>query len=214
MAGLQVSVAPRSTPLWEAAAEFVRSRYAHAYGADITPDPDCFIVARTDGSDRIVGCGGMTFHSGAGFFSERYLHRPLEETLAGLTVDAVERTDVVEIGAFAGQGGTGAELVRLLPIVAWCHGMRFILCTVTDTLVETLRRLEVPFHQLGPAVPDWMNAPERQRWGRYYDHHPTTGVIPLDSIGTLMRNCTGRYNFLDLRVATRRPGRGVLADAR
>ncbi|MFR9776105.1 thermostable hemolysin [Micromonospora sp. MS34] len=215
---LRVRVASRPSPQWDAAAAFVRTGYAENYGALIEPVPDCFVLAARHHPDRpeeILACGGMTFNSSRGFFSERYLDHPLEEALQRVAGTPVSRDDVVEVGSFVAVGGSGAELIRLLPLLAWCQGMRFALCTATGPLAAALPQFGVPFLSLGRARPTWMTPGERRRWGTYYDHAPTTGLVPLDRIGDLMRACTGRYRFLNLDVALRRAlPREALTDAR
>ncbi|MET7669459.1 thermostable hemolysin [Micromonospora luteifusca] len=215
---LRVRVVSTASPEWAAAASFVRTGYAETYGAQIDPAPDCFVVAakhRPDGREEIVACGGMTFDSPQGFFSERYLDRSLEGSLQQVDGAPVARDDVVEVGSFMATGGSGAELIRLLPLLAWCQGMRYALCTATGQLAEALPQFGVPFVPLVRARPSWMSADERARWGTYYDHAPTTGLVPLDRIGELVRSCTGRYRFLTLDVALRPHLRQeALADAR
>ncbi|SBT43292.1 thermostable hemolysin [Micromonospora narathiwatensis] len=211
---LRVRVATPPSPEWDAAAAFVRTGYAEIYNALIDPAPDRFVVATRQRSGRpeeIVACGGMTFHSHQGFFSERYLDQPLEEVLRRVAGAPVSRDDVVEVGSFVAVGGSGAELIRLLPLIAWCQGMRFALCTATAPLAAALPQFGVPFVSLGRARPTWMSAGERLRWGTYYDQAPTTGLVPLDRIGDLVRACTGRYRFDNLDVALRRdlPGETV-----
>jgi hypothetical protein len=157
----------------------------------------------------------MTFDSPRGFFSERYLDNPLEQSLREIGGTAVTRDDVVEVGSFVATGGSGAELIRLLPLLAWCQGMRYALCTATGPLAEVLPQFGVPFVPLGQARPTWMSDGERSRWGTYYDHAPTTGLVPLDRLGELVRSCTGRYRFRTLDIALRTDlRREVVADAR
>ncbi|MEV1143951.1 thermostable hemolysin [Micromonospora sp. NPDC049799] len=215
---LRVRVTSPPSPEWDAASAFVRAGYAEIYGALIDPSPDCFVLAarhRPDRLEEIVACGGMTFNSPRGFFSERYLDHSLEEALQRVAGAPVSRDDVVEVGSFVAVGGSGAELIRLLPLLAWCQGMRYALCTATGPLAAALPQFGVPFLALGRARPTWMTPSERRRWGTYYDHAPTTGLVPLDRIGDLVRACTGRYRFLNLDVALRRTlPREAMTDAR
>lgn len=215
---LRVRVTGPASPEWDAAAAFVRAGYADMYGALIDPSPDCFVVAARQHPDRpeeIRACGGMTFNSPRGFFSERYLDHSLEEALQRAAGAPVSRDDVVEVGSFVAVGGNGAELIQLLPLLAWCQGMRFALCTATGPLAAALPQFGVPFLPLGRARPTWMTPGEHRRWGTYYDHAPTTGLVPLDRLGELVRACTGRYRFLNLDVALRRTlPRETMTDAR
>ncbi|WP_058045510.1 thermostable hemolysin [Streptomyces roseifaciens] len=202
---MHISVAARLSQDWSAASDFVRARYERAYGADILPDPDCFVIARKQEGrgGRIIACGGLTFNSDRGFFSERYLDRPVDEVVGAATGEACDREDLVEVGSLAGGGGAGLELVRLLPILSWCHGMRFLMCTVTTELAQTLDRVGIEFQPLAESSADRLTEFERQRWGTYYDHRPMVGVIRLEGISHLFSQTTGKYNFTNLQVALR-----------
>jgi hypothetical protein len=207
---MHISVAARLSTDWSAASDFVRARYARVYGADILPDPDCFIIARRTASasapeagQQIVACGGLTFNSDRGFFSERYLDQPIDRVVQAVTGQTCDREGIVEVGSLAGGGGAGLELVRLLPILSWCQGMRFLMCTVTAELTRTLDRIGIEFRPLVESSAVRLTAFERQRWGTYYDHRPMVGVIDLEGISGLFSQTTGKYNFTNLQVALR-----------
>ncbi|MEI7033730.1 thermostable hemolysin [Streptomyces pratensis] len=197
---LKISSAPRTTDAWRDAGALARSVYAAAYAADIRPDPDAFIIATAtapDGTASIVGCAGCTHASARPFFSERYLDQPIEEVIAETTGRPVARERIIEIGALAGQGGSGREMTRLIPIIAWCMGMEYILCTVTEPLRLSLEELGITFTVLGPADPDRLPAEERRSWGTYYDRKPQVGCIELRVLAPLFAGATGRYTFLE-----------------
>ncbi|MEU2716171.1 thermostable hemolysin [Streptomyces sp. NPDC007205] len=222
---MRITVANRLTPSWSSASDFARERYSKAFGADVIPAPDYFIVASgtqqeeydgTDPADRILACVGMTFDSERGFFSERYLGgEPVEEAVARVTGATCTRDSIVEIGSLAGGGDrSGLELIRLTPIIAWCQGLRYILCTATGQLARTLDRLGIPFKPIVSADASTLDDFERERWGTYYQQTPRTGVIPLHAIGALLSSTTGRYRFsgLDIELTAGRQEK-VLADA-
>ncbi|MFB7248893.1 hypothetical protein CW362_30135 [Streptomyces populi] len=204
---MRISIANRLTPAWSEASDFARERYSKAFGADVIPAPDYFIVAVDDPASEdqaapLLACVGMTFDSERGFFSERYLGgEPVEEAVARVTGTSCSRDSIVEIGSLAGGGNqSGLELIRLTPIVAWCQGLKYILCTATGQLSRTLDRLGIPFKPIASADSGTMEEFERQRWGTYYQQTPRTGVIPLHAIGALLSSTTGRYRFADLDI--------------
>ncbi|MER6346976.1 thermostable hemolysin [Streptomyces sp. NPDC001595] len=199
---MEIAIAESGTSEYHEARTFAQNSYRKAYGATTAPRPDRFVTVREAAGGPIVACAGLTGPRPEGFFSENYLGEPVERVLASVVDLAPERGEVVEVGPLAGAGGAGGELIRLLPIIAWCQGKRFILATVTDKVERSMAGAGVPFMPLRQATTDWMDATARSSWGTYYDRSPITGVVPLDSIGHLINSLTGRYNFVELAVRT------------
>jgi hypothetical protein len=178
---MKIRTLSKGSPRWDEAVGLVQERYAAMFGAHIRPDPDMFVTC-SKGS-TISACAGLTFAGPGPFFSERYLRRPVDETVSTM-LSASSRRSVVEIGQLASRGGrSGLELVKVLPIVAWCSGMSFILCTATAELRGLLQAVDVPFVPLVAASPAVLTDAERIGWGRYYEQDPQTGLVPLVTVG-------------------------------
>jgi hypothetical protein len=193
-------MAPRGTDAWHEAREFARATYAEIHQAAIKPDPDAFIIAAgpdAEGAPTVQGCAGCTYASQEPFFSERYLDTTAEQAIEKHTGAPVDRSRIVEIGALAGPGGAGQEMVRLIPIIAWCTGMEYILCTVTARLRHLLQQLDITLTVLGDADPERLDTGERASWGTYYDQLPQVGFIELRVLAPLFAGATGRYAFLE-----------------
>ncbi|WP_030346859.1 thermostable hemolysin [Streptomyces sp. NRRL S-1022] len=199
---MEIAIVQSGTPEYQEARTFAQHAYRKAYGATTAPSPDRFVTVREAPGGPVAACAGLTGPGSRGFFSENYLGVPVERVLASVVEAAPERDEVVEVGPLAGSGGAGGELIRLLPIIAWCQGKRFILATVTDKVERSMAGAGVPFLPLRQATTHWMDEVTRADWGTYYDRSPTTGVVPLDSIGRLINSLTGRYNFVELAVRT------------
>ncbi|MFG2827443.1 thermostable hemolysin [Streptomyces sp. NPDC048434] len=204
---MQIDLAHRSTSSWVDAADLAREVYAQAYGADVAPRPDSFIVARPACGGAVepcapLACAGLTFGRDQELFSERYLDTGVEAAaLAHLGV-TVDRRRVVEVGALATRRvSVGRELIRATPIISWCLGMEYILCTVTRSLITTLGRTGICFVPFGPADPSRLAPDEAARWGSYYDHEPQVGVIALNALDRLFSDTTGRYSVTDLQLS-------------
>ncbi|MFC8174153.1 thermostable hemolysin [Streptomyces sp. NPDC057242] len=198
---LKISLALRDTDGWHRAGELARTTYAETHAADVKPDPDAFVLAVPSERDPVPGgtvlaCAGCTYAApDRPFFSERYLGTRIEEAIAARTGTPVDRDRIIEIGALAGPGGAGRELIRVIPIIAWTMGMEHILCTVTRQLRDLLARLDINYTVLGEADPDHLTPEERAAWGTYYDQRPTVGFIDLARLAGLFAGATGRYAF-------------------
>lgn len=206
---MRIALAQRMTDAWLAAVELARKAYRDAYDADVLPAPDLFITAHApdpaahDGQGRLVGCAGLTFgRPDRPLFSERYLDGPVEKVLQTRLGVTVDRRRVVEVGALAsGERHAGREVIRLTPIISWCLGMEYILCTATQSLMAGLARAGITFEPLSPADPSRLEPGQLAQWGTYYEQEPQVGVIPLNALHRLFTEATGRYRFFDgLRI--------------
>ncbi|MER0477677.1 thermostable hemolysin [Streptomyces sp. Edi2] len=204
---MQIDLAHRATSAWLDAADLAREVYAQAYGAEVAPRPDSFIVARPACGGAAepcppLACAGLTFGREQELFSERYLDTGVEAAVLAHLGVTVDRRRVVEVGALATRRvSVGRELIRATPIISWCLGMEYILCTVTRSLITTLGRTGICFVPFGPADPGRLSPDEAARWGSYYDHQPQVGVIALNALDRLFSDTTGRYSVTDLQLS-------------
>ncbi|MEU6328623.1 MULTISPECIES: thermostable hemolysin [unclassified Streptomyces] len=204
---MQIDLAHRATSAWLDAADLAREVYAQAYGADVAPRPDSFIVARPACGGAAepcppLACAGLTFGREQELFSERYLDTGVEAAVRAHLGVTVDRRRVVEVGALATRRvSVGRELIRATPIISWCLGMEYILCTVTRSLITTLGRTGICFVPFGPADPGRLSPDEAACWGSYYDHQPQVGVIALNALDRLFSDTTGRYSVTDLQLS-------------
>ncbi|PTL81304.1 thermostable hemolysin [Vitiosangium sp. GDMCC 1.1324] len=202
---MRISLIRRSSELWNPCVELVRQKYASSYGADVMPRPDAFLAGFMDetpgGSLKVDACAGLTFGSERPFFSERYLDETVEAAISRVSGVQADRRRIIEVGALAsGKGGAGSEIIRLTPLVTWCLGMQYILCTATAALVTVFSRLSIPFTPIQAAERERLDPSDQDRWGSYYESGPRTGVISLKDIALLFANSTGRYSFADPEV--------------
>ncbi|WP_329180543.1 thermostable hemolysin [Streptomyces decoyicus] len=204
---MQIDLAHRASSSWLDAADLAREVYAQAYGADVAPRPDSFIVARPDCGGAAepcppLACAGLTFGRDQELFSERYLDTGIEAAALDRLGVTMDRRRVVEVGALATRrASVGRELIRATPIISWCLGMEYILCTATRSLITTLARTGICFEPFGPADPDRLPPDEAARWGSYYDQKPQVGVIALNALDRLFSDTTGRYSVTDLQLS-------------
>ncbi len=178
----------RGTALWSMALEQIRRRYAEAFDAVPSSDPDCFVVAyepaeRCGGTGTVRSSVGLTFGTGRPFFCERYLSGRAEDVLREHMRRPCERTEIVEVGPLAAESaGAGAELITILPTLVRDLGRRYGVMTVTRQLTALLRRIGYSFEPIAEARSDQLPPDERRQWGTYYQQAPRTGLIRVDRI--------------------------------
>lgn len=189
----------------EEARKYIADIYYKNYGATISPDPDIIIASRNKETAVLIACTGISFVSSAQpLFSERYLSAPLDETILQKTGLKLARHQVVEIGSLASDNpNAAADLIRLMPIIAWFMGSKAILCTSTRRLRKLLAFHQVPFCTLSEASPEKLSPDMRASWGTYYAQAPQTGVILLEQCGHLFNQFCGRLVFSEFEHITR-----------
>jgi hypothetical protein len=177
---------------WRRSVALVRRQYHKQFGADVDPSPDAFITYQTPqarprrgapagaGAGNILACIGLTRPSAQPFFSELYLDDPIESIVERIEGTDCPRDDVAEFGSLASRSANaGFELVRHLPVVAWCQGSRYVLLTVTATVASYLERVGIHFQPVVAADPARLGAGNAERWGTYYDNEPTAGYVDV-----------------------------------
>ena len=199
---LSVRVIDRSSLDWEQAEYLVQQTYRRRFDAVIQPNPDRFAVVFRDqdgcGSEMLA-CAGIKFGEKGKLFSEQYLDEPIEVIMQRQLCEPVPRNSIVEIGALASTGRkAGSELVRLLPMIVWCLGHRFALCTATGELQLLFRRFDINFTPLRDASVNRLPAAPRP------GDRTTTGrrkrIYRMDLLWTLFVRNTGRYQVADIAI--------------
>jgi hypothetical protein len=154
------------------AESFVRRDYARAYGADVRHFlPQLMSLRSTDGALRAVL--GFRPARGGPLFLEHYLDQPVEQVL-GLRIGATaSRARLVEVGNLAVAHAGGARwLIAALTAYLHAAGVDWAVFTAVTTLRNAFARLGVELVTLAAADAARLPAPERARWGRYYDTAP------------------------------------------
>jgi hypothetical protein len=139
------------------------------------------LLMLTDASGSLHGVAGSRVAATGDLFLERYLSRPIEETLAERGGAPPQRAQIVEVGNFACRSSRLAR--RFIALLPWFL-LECELTWVTFTATAALRRL---LHNVGARCMD-LGAAEgacvrsgADDWGRYYMHDPRVmaGYLPL-----------------------------------
>lgn len=175
-----VRVTESQTPLWVQATETVKKKFHSSYNATIEPNPQYFAVT-LDHEERILSCAGITFADNGTLFSEQYLDQPIEKILSARLEKMIERSTIVEIGSLISHHVTaGTIMVNMIPLLAWCMGAHYLLCTVTPRVRKVMESCQIVFEPLLTADPDRLTNKNGADWGSYYSKLPVTGFIRVD----------------------------------
>lgn len=159
--------------------------FARRYGARVTSFAPNLLLLEREGI-ALAACGWRGAQTGA-LFLERYLDDPVEQAMARLARQRVERRRIVEVGNLAAEK-SGGSLHVILALSSHLSrlGYEWVVFTATQELVGIFSRLGLPLLALAKADPARLGA-EARAWGSYYDSAPivVAGRIRLafDALG-------------------------------
>jgi hypothetical protein len=144
--------------------------FARRFGARVTSfAPNLLLLERR--GQVLAACGWRGAHTGA-LFLERYLDRPIDQEVARLTRQRVDRERIVEVGNLAGEKfGSSLHIIVSLSAHLSRLGYEWVVFTATRELVGIFSKLGLPLLALAKAHPSRLGA-EAQAWGSYYDSEP------------------------------------------
>jgi len=166
--------------LWVQATEVVKEKFRSSYNASVEPSPQYFALT-LDSEERILSCAGITFADHRTLFSEQYLSQPIETILSERFEKTIDRSTIAEIGSLISHHLTaGMIMVNMIPLLAWCMGGHYLLCTVTPRVREMMESCQIDFEPLLTADPQRLANDGGKNWGSYYSKMPVTGFIRVD----------------------------------
>lgn len=168
-------------PLRQDVEAYIREVYSREYSANLTRFPET-LVALLDDRGEISCAAGVRF-SEDGFFSERYLARPIESLLDPVWASPVRREQIAEITSLAGtRPGASLILFQFMADFFRERSVSWLFFTATERLRAILRRSGAPVLDLDGADADCVDDPNQ--WGSYYAANPR--VVALhDSMQSL-----------------------------
>jgi len=178
---MNVQFLHRSHPARSEAESMVRSVYWHYYGA--TPSGFPPLMLAVVGGDGTMLCVAGLRTEEAGFFSEAYLDKPVENALSAEVREPVSRDKILEVTTLAcAHPGNASHLVNFILSHAAEQQIRWGLFTATRQLRCLFRRRSLDLIELEIARRDRLQ--DADAWGSYYDSDPVVcalSVPPLDA---------------------------------
>lgn len=167
---LDVSIAGRGGIESSEIEHFVRECYWERHQADIREFMPAFLTLRSNGN--LVGVLGFRPAEQARLFLEAYLDGPIEKILAQRIGIEPERSTIVEVGNLVSNSPGGARwLISSSTALFMGMGLRWAVLTATPALLNSFRKLRVPFAPVAPASKERIDDADKY-WGSYYDEQP------------------------------------------
>ena len=162
--------------------KMVMDRFLKDYGAVTEPNPDLFVALDQIANKNISGaCYGIQFASKHQLFSEAYLDHSIEHEVSKRFKKMVLREEIAEIGCFVSFNlpGSGSTLLRCMPWLFWSLGIRCVVITGTNHVIQLLRQHKIPFEPLESYPESKVSHQFKEQWGSYYQQSPVTGLIDI-----------------------------------
>ena len=166
--------------------QFIHTRYAETYDADISHFLPLLLASWRDG--EVAGVLGLRPGQSGRFFVENYLAQPMESVLSERLGESVSRASLIETGNLAGTRGSSQLLFIVLTEVLYRAGFRWVTFTATAQVSALLQRLGFAPQALCEADPRCLGE-QAEAWGSYYANRPW--VVAGDVVQahqTLQRN--------------------------
>ncbi|KTT26937.1 hypothetical protein SB14R_00590 [Pseudomonas oryzihabitans] len=158
-------------PARPATEAFIATRFALEHGARIAHFLPFLLTLRT-ADQSLQAAVGLRPARDQALFLETYLAQPVEACLAAALGQAIDRSEVVEVGNLAALSAGQARL--LIVVTTWLlarSGLRWVTFTGATRLINSFHRLGLAPQILAAADPARLGA-ERERWGSYYRNDP------------------------------------------
>src|SRR5882757_3427013 len=144
---------------------FIRNVYAAEYGAQLQTFPPRLFALMNERAEIMCAAGVRLQEDG--FFSELYLHSPIEQVLGTASKRAITRSEIFEVTTFASRAPRATmKFIKSLGLFGEQNGFAWTFFTLTQRLHRLVERLGHPLTHLADA--DYRRIPDHERWGTYY----------------------------------------------
>jgi hypothetical protein len=149
---------------------FVRRVFARRYQAAVSSfAPNLTLLEQRQ---QIIAAAGWRGAENGRLFLERYLDTPVEQAMARLADESVERRRIVEVGNLASErAGGSVQIILALAGHLAAEGYEWVVFTATAELIRIFAKLGLPLLALAPADPARLGE-EAKAWGNYYETAP------------------------------------------
>jgi hypothetical protein len=167
---------------------FIRNVYAAEYGALLQTFPSRIFTLLNDRGEIVCAAGLRS--QGDGFFSERYLDSPIEQTLGAVSKRTIARSEIFEVTTFASRMPRATVgFIEAIRGFGEANGFLWSFFTLTRRLQRLVERLGHPLTHLADA--DYRRISDHERWGTYYASEPKVFAIASPRLAINLDNSQG-----------------------
>ncbi|MBL4761128.1 MAG: thermostable hemolysin [Gammaproteobacteria bacterium] len=163
---------------------YISNKYLQVHGAHINEYLP--ILAGVQAGGELAGAFGLRPGQYRPMFLEQYLDAPIEQQVASITKQPVDRCALMEIGNLAiTRTGYGPLVMVLLSMSLAEAGYEWMVFTVTEQVERLMKCLGFEPHYLVSADPDRLDG-DQLLWGSYYQNNPRVMVGSLKTVSEII----------------------------
>ena len=173
---------------------YIAEKYEQAHKASISKFMPILLEMTKEGESQ-AALGLRPGHYKP-MFLEQYLDSPIEQQIAKLAKQPIDRCSLIEVGNLVvTQRRAGLLLFVILGKLVAEAGYEWLIFTVTGEVERLLRSLGFDPQYLVAADPARVKG-GTENWGHYYDNNPRVMVINLEKAVSVMKNSPALASIL------------------
>ena len=182
----EFSLHSERSPLRNQLEAYIAERYEQAHKASISKFMPILLEMTKEGESQ-VALGLRPGHYRP-MFLEQYLDSPIEQQIAKLTKQPIDRCSLIEVGNLVvSHRRAGLLLFVILGKLVAEAGFEWLIFTVTGEVERLMRSLGFDPQYLVAADPTRVKG-GTENWGFYYDNNPRVMAISSEKAVSVMKN--------------------------
>ena len=182
----EFSLHSEGSPLRNNLETYIAEKYKQAHKAFISKFMPLLMEMTMEGKPQAVL--GLRPGHYRPMFLEQYLDSPVEQQIAKLTKQPIDRCSLIEVGNLVvTQRSAGLLLFVILGKLVAEAGYEWLIFTVTGEVERLLRSLGFDPQYLVAADPARVKG-GTENWGHYYDNNPRVMIISSAKAVSVMKN--------------------------
>ncbi len=163
---------------------YISSKYLKIHDANVNKYLP--ILVGIYDKNEVTGTFGLRPGQYCQMFLEQYLDTPIEQQVASISKQPVDRGLLIEIGNLAiTKTGCGPLAMVLLAMSLAAAGYEWMIFTVTEQVERLMKRLGFEPHYLVSADPGRLDG-DKSLWGSYYQNNPRVMVGSLNTAAAII----------------------------
>jgi hypothetical protein len=180
------------SPARPALQAYIAGQFARVHQAHVTRFMPLLLqmhqCSPVDGSDTTQGVVGLNPGCSGEMFLELYLDNPIEQSVAGVVGQPIDRASLIEIGNLAvSQRGSGLLLFVIMTCALQEAGYQWMVFTATREVEKLINRLGYVPTCVASASAAKLGD-EARAWGRYYATNPRVMLGNLADAARVLRS--------------------------
>jgi hypothetical protein len=159
--------------------QFIAQSFHHAFQAKVDHFADLLIGCKSNDTHHWMAAFGMSKLKDNKAYLEQYLDKPVEDYIAFMTGQKVNREEIFELGNLAADyPGATRRLIKKMTSMVYNQGGRWVVFTANNVVLNAFHKLNLNPQVISLADPNRLPN-NGLNWGRYYKTNPQVMFISV-----------------------------------